>query len=280
MGYRSIQFEKYGHVGLIKLNQPQIKNAFSAEMGREWSEAYRHCESDDDIHVVVVTGNGRAFCAGADMSDGGATFDAPNAQIDNFSSCPIDPQPWNMRKLVLAAVNGHAIGLGLSLAMQCDIRIFADEGKYGFLQVRRGVISDGCSHLLLPYLVGQEKAIELLVGGRLIDGQEAIRIGLASRSLPSAEVLEQTMAMAEEFATHCSPIAMALGKQLVWRSHKKDLIAMERAESELLKGMMGSADAIEGGVAFIEKRQPVWQTNLNDSWPRWFDKELGENIHG
>ena len=143
--------------------------------------AYRRCDEDDDVRVVVVTGAGTAFCAGADMSGGGSTFDGA-AQSVEVNSCPLSMQAWELRKPVIAACNGHAIGAGLGVAMQADMRVFASEGKYGFLQSRRGVVADFAMEFVLPRLVGFERAFELLVRAPRLSGEEAVAWGLG-RSL-------------------------------------------------------------------------------------------------
>ena len=144
-------------------------------MGLELGEAYRVCDNDDAIRAVVLTGAGKAFCAGADMSRGEETFAKEDEQ--DFSAAGVDPPAWEVRKPVIAAINGHAIGIGLTLALQCDMRIIANEGKYSIVQVRRGVMPDGYSHWTLPRLIGLERAAYLLLTGRTINGAEAVAIG-------------------------------------------------------------------------------------------------------
>ena len=154
MSYTQISLVKSNHIAVITLQRPEQLNAFTGIMGDEWSDAYRQCDADDDIRVIIVTGAGRAFCSGADMSDGPKTFDVQDDM--SFSSCPVTPA-WTLKKPVIAALNGHAIGLGFSLALQCDFRIVADNAKYGLLQVKRGVLADGCTHWLLPRLTNLER---------------------------------------------------------------------------------------------------------------------------
>jgi enoyl-CoA hydratase/carnithine racemase len=265
MEYQHIRFEIREHVALITLNRPEVMNAFSGLMGEELSDAYQRCDQDDAIRVVIVTGAGKAFCAGADMTQGAQTF----ASVENtaFSACPLRFTPWEIRKPVIAAVNGHAVGLGLSLAMQADLRVFASEGKYGFLQVRRGVTADAFIHWTLPRLIGLEKAMDLLMTGRRIDGEEALRMGLASRCVPGNAVLDTALAWANEIAQHCSPLAVGLTKDLLKQSLTLSRDALGELETRHLIHTMGRPDALEGGMAYAEKRLPNWQSRVDADWP-------------
>lgn len=257
-------FDVCDGIAVITLNRPQAMNAYTGEMGRLWTEAYQRCDADDAIRAVVVTGSGKAFCAGADLSESGV-FDAPE-MAEDFTACPVFPA-WRVRKPVIAACNGHAIGLGFSLALQCDFRILANEAQYGLLQVRRGVLADACSHWILPRLVGMEKALDILLTGRRMNGEQARAMGLASQAVAAGEVLPVAMAMASELVTHSAPLVMGMAKRLVWASFRYDLHDMEALETRCLLHTMGRADALEGGSAWLEKRKPVWQGSVSSDWP-------------
>jgi enoyl-CoA hydratase/carnithine racemase len=234
-------------------------------MGLELGEAYRFCDREDSIRAVILTGSGRAFCAGADMSAGEDTF----AKQDNttFSAAGVDPPAWEVRKPVIAAMNGHAVGIGLTLGLQCDMRIVADEGKYGILQVRRGVMPDAYSHWTLPRLVGMERAADLLLTGRKITGEEAVRIGIASRSLPADKVLNAAMEIARDIAVNTSPLSVALTKKLLWESPNLTWREVGQKETDWHHFLMGKPDAIEGAVAWIEHRSPRWNSSVSHDWP-------------
>ncbi|NRB40503.1 MAG: enoyl-CoA hydratase/isomerase family protein [Pseudomonadales bacterium] len=240
-------------------------NTYTAEMGQAWSEAYQRCDDDDDIRVVVVTGNGRAFCAGADMSQGGATFDTQ--QDMDFSTNPIKPA-YQINKPVIAAMNGHAIGIGFSLGLQCDFRIVADEAKYGLLQVRRGVLSDACSHWLLPRLIGLEKAMQVILLGETMSGTTVVEKGLALKSVPADQVFPEAMKMAETMAKNSAPLITAMAKRLLWQSFDMSIDEMEAKETRWLHHSMGKPDAVEGGMAFFEKREPKWRGSVNAGFPK------------
>ena len=252
-------------IGVITFNRPDTLNTFTNDMLEQLAEHYRACDRDDAIRVVVVTGSGRAFCAGADLSDGGTTFDSSNRE--DYSSCPLAMQAWEVRKPVIAACNGHAVGVGLGLATQCDMRIVAKEGKYGFLQNRRGVVTDFGMTSLLPRVVGLERAFELLVRAEKLSGDELVARGLALQAVPAEQVLDTALDIARDMAENCSPLVMGLHKQLLWGNLSESVANGIERESFALNYSMRKPDAVEGGVAFFEKRQPVWQASVNDDWP-------------
>ncbi|MFO8011128.1 MAG: enoyl-CoA hydratase-related protein [Dehalococcoidia bacterium] len=267
MNYEDIKFEVRDNVAIITLNRPEHLNAFSGRMGEELGDAYRKCDGDDAIRAVVVTGAGRAFCAGADMSAGEETF--ARQEESTFRAAGVKPAAWEVRKPVIAALNGHAVGIGLTLALQCDIRIVADEGKYGILQVRRGVMPDAYSHWTLPRIAGMERAAYLLLTGRRISGAEAVEMGIALRSLPAEEVLPAAVEIARDIALNTSPLSVAISKRLLWESSNLTPTEVGYRETMLHHHLMGKPDAIEGPVAWLEKRAPTWKSSVSKEWPAW-----------
>lgn len=255
-------------VALITLNQPEKMNACSGDMLEKLSAYYRRCDEDDDVRAVVVTGAGRAFCAGADMSDAAKTFDvADSGGFDHFSAAAVDFPAFRVRKLMVAAVNGHAIGLGMTLAMQCDVRIFAEEGKYGIVQVRRGVMGDAYSHWTMVRMVGLARAAEIMLTGRTFRGTELDRLGVASEVCPAAEVVSTALELARDTAIHASPMSVALSKKLLWESAQLSAEAVEREETEGHRLIMAHPDAIEGPMAHVQKRTPKWTMRVSKDWP-------------
>jgi enoyl-CoA hydratase/carnithine racemase len=267
MSTSDLRFEVADGVARITLNRPAQRNAFSGEMGEALGAAYRRCDSDDAIRAVVLTGAGDAFCTGADLAAGGETFAARDPS--DFSAAAFDPPAFAIRKPVIAAVNGHAIGLGFTMALQCDLRILAREGKYGVVQVRRGVMPDAYAHFTLPRIVGVSRAADLLLTGRKIDAQEAEQLGLASRVVPAAEVLPTALAIARDIAVNTAPLSVAITKRLLWESSQLDATAIERKETALHHHLMARADAIEGVVAYLERRAPAWKLSASRDWPAW-----------
>jgi len=252
-------------VATITLNRPDALNTFNNALMEGLGKAYQECDANDAVRCVIVTGAGKAFCAGADLSDGGQTFDSSDRE--DISSCPLSMQAWEVRKPVIAACNGHAIGVGLGIATQCDIRIVAEEGKYGYLQNRRGVVADfGVSHVL-PRLVGFEKAFELLVRAERLTGQQVFDLGLASRCVPASEVLAVAQNIARDIAINCAPLISGLHKSLLWKGLSSNFSDALERESLALNHSMRKPDALEGGVAYFEKRDPNWTGSVSEDWP-------------
>lgn len=262
-----IRFEIRDGVALVTLNRPEQRNAFTGTMGRELGEAYRRCDADDAVRAIVLTGAGHAFCAGADLSAGAETFAAPEAS--DFSAAAVDPPAFSLRKPVIAALNGHAIGLGLTLALQCDVRLLAREGKYGVVQVRRGVMPDAYAHWTLPRLVGMARAAEVLLTGRRLEGEEAFALGLGSRLLPAAHVLPAALELARDVAENTAPLSVAVAKRLLWESFELSASQVGARETALHRHLMGREDAVEGALAWIEKRAPRWRLSVSRDFPEW-----------
>lgn len=265
MDYQDIRFELRDGVALITLHRPEHKNAFSGRMGVDLGRAYAACDQDDDVRAVVLTGAGDAFCAGADLAAGGDTFEKRDEK--EFSAAGVEPPAFAIRKPVIAAVNGHAVGIGLTLAMQCDVRIFAHEGKYGFLHVRRGVIPDAYSHWTVPRAIGFARTADLFLTGRTFRGEEAERLGIASRALPAADVLPAAMEIARDIAVNAAPLSVALCKRLLWEGEALSKEEVGRRETALHHVVMGREDALEGVMAFLERRAPRWSLRVSRDWP-------------
>ena len=259
-------------VAVLTLNRPEHLNAYTADMGTLLGRAYQECDDDDDVRAIVVTGAGRAFCAGADFSGSISPFDAP---AETFSASPITPAAFELRKPVIAALNGHAIGIGLTIALQADIRIVAVDAKYGVVQVRRGVIPDCMSHWTLTHLTTLGVAAEVLLTGRTFTGAEAAALGIANRALPAEQVLDHASEMARDIALHVAPMSAALCKRLLWDSAINNYTAREVAslETQLHHRVMGTADAREGVAAFLDRRPPRFSSSLSADWTALPDPE-------
>jgi enoyl-CoA hydratase/carnithine racemase len=253
-------------VALVTLNRPDRLNAMNGAAIAALTQRFAAADRDDDIKVVVLTGAGRAFCAGADLSRPGGAFRAPR-DVSAYRSSPPRPLAFQIRKPVIAAVNGHAIGLGMTLAMHCDIRFIAAEAKWGIVQVRRGVVPDALSHWTVTRAVGLANAAEILLTGATFVGPDALRLGVASRCLPAAEVLPAALALASDMAQQGSPMSMAMAKRILWAAADGNVDLIDDLESEAHRRLMGRPDALEGGAAAHAKRSPVWTSSVSRDWP-------------
>jgi len=259
------RFEIEDGVAVVTLDRPEQRNAFSGAMAAELGDAYRECDRNDDVRVVVLTGAGNDFCVGADFFAGADTFDRPAE--GEFSAAGVEPPAFSIRKPVIAAVNGHAVGIGLTLPMQCDIRLFAREGKYGFVHTRRGVLPDAYSHWTVPRAIGFARTADLFLTGRRFRGDEAYELGLASRVLPAVEVLSTALEIAQDIAVNVAPLSAALCKRLLWESPAPSAQMVEQLETAAHEVIMGRPDALEGVMAFLEKRAPRWELRVSRDFP-------------
>ncbi|MFJ8737845.1 enoyl-CoA hydratase/isomerase family protein [Embleya sp. NPDC127516] len=302
-----IQFAIRDGIAVITLDRPEKLNVFSGGMGIALGDAYARCDADDAVRVVVLTGAGRAFCAGADMSPAADTFAGPEprsgsgpgstaapgsahgpepkpkpgsggrapARAREFSASPVRPPAWAVRKPVIAAINGHAIGIGFTLAMQCDIRIVAEDAKLAIPQVRRGMVPDAQSHWTVPTATSRAVAADILLTGRTFRGSEALALGLASRALPAAEVLPAALEIARDIATNVHPVSAALTKRLLWADAGPDEV--ERLETAYHRILMGTEDAREGPRAWSERRAPRWTGTVTGAWDRVHEAETAKS---
>jgi enoyl-CoA hydratase/carnithine racemase len=253
--YRTLHVDVDRGVATITLNRPHRRNAVGDGMREELADAYLWCDGVDAIRVVVLTGAPPAFCAGADLAAGERTFTEPGP---TFSAAGIDVPAWAVSKPVIAAVNGHAIGLGLTLALQCDIRYFAADAQYGVVQVRRGMVGDAYSHWVLPRLVGLSNAAEILLSGATFDGHRAVELGLGSRVLDADGVLPAARELAHDIAENAAPASVAASKRLLWDSFDLDRAAVGACETQIHLDLMRLDDAKEGVRALLERRPPRW----------------------
>ncbi|HVM54828.1 MAG TPA: enoyl-CoA hydratase-related protein [Acidimicrobiales bacterium] len=266
--YEQIVYAVDGGVATVTLNRPEKLNAMTAQMGAEMADAMAEADEDDEVRAVVVTGAGTAFCAGADLG-GGKDTKGFGDSWGGVERTYRRRSPQHVRKPVIAAINGAAVGAGLTWPLQCDVRFVAEDAKLAFAFVRRGVIPELASHGILPRLIGIEAAFDLLVTGRTFLGAEAAELGMARRALPAAEVLPAALAFAREIAVHSAPVSVAIAKRLIWEGVHEPLSRVAQKEGKLFAWVTRQADAREGVVAFFEKREPAWNLRVGADYPDW-----------
>lgn len=274
--YQAILTEVDAGVATIWFNRPEHRNTFSRQMTQELHEALDAYEADDDVRVIVVTGAGRYFSAGADLGRGAATFSGqPTAEANGQSAASqpeprtfVSSKPWLMRTPIIAAMNGSAVGMGLTIPMTWDIRIAAAEGKYGFVFPRRGLVPEEGSSWIVPRLIGASRALEILLTGRIFSGAEGAEMGLMTKALPADEVLPAALELAHDIAANASPMAVAATKALIYNAlNGQDRDEHHAIESAVFGWTGKQADSGEGVMAFLEKRAPAWKLSKTKDFP-------------
>lgn len=261
MSYEEIRYAVEDGVATVTLNRPERMNAFTPRMCGDLLRAFEAADADDAVRAVVVTGAGRAFCAGADLGSGGDTFDsAAQGAKDTLETHRdggglVSLKVYSLKKPVIAAINGPAVGVGITMTLPMDVRIAAAGAKIGFVFARRGIVPEAASSWFLPRLVGIERAAEWVYTGRVFDAAEAHAARLVSRVLPADEVLPAALALAREIADNTSAVSVALSRQLLWRMMgASSPLETHRIDSKCIFWMGRSPDAYEGVSAFLEKR--------------------------
>jgi enoyl-CoA hydratase/carnithine racemase len=274
MPFEQIRYEKEKGIGLITLNRPDQLNAFTSLMGQELVQALDQADEDDEIRVLIFTGAGRGFCAGADLSaGGGSAFNYKAEIIDEFRDGGgiLNLRIFEMKKPVIAAINGPAVGIGATMTLPMDIRLASDTARMGFVFTRRAIAPDGCCTWFLPRVVGIGQAAEWLISGRVFSAEEALQTGLVHRLLPADDLLPAAMEKAREIVENTSSISVALTKQLVWRMlGAEHPIDAHRVESKAVYFMSSSDDCREGVSAFLEKRKPNFPMKLSQDLPDFY----------
>ncbi|MEM7340901.1 MAG: enoyl-CoA hydratase-related protein [Actinomycetota bacterium] len=254
-------------VALVTLDRPEVMNAWNGALNRDLDAALRWATHADEVGAVVITGAGRAFCAGADLSAGGDTFagDGDRGADDDREARTPRLLPWHVPKPVIAAVNGAAVGVGATYALACDMRIVAAEAKIGFVFSRRGMLPELGSHAVLPRVVGMSNAADLLMSGRIVTGAEAAAMGLASVAVPTEAVVPEAIDRAREMAQLSAPASMAITKRLLWESMGAE--PMMKREDPLFDWVAAQPDSVEGVESFLERRQPTWSLSASRDLP-------------
>jgi enoyl-CoA hydratase/carnithine racemase len=276
MDTQDIRYEVSDRVATVTLNRPDKLNAFTLAMRDGLIDAFERADADDGVRVVIVTGAGRAFCAGADLSAGPTTFnyakrDAAAADEHRDGGGRVTLRIFGMKKPVIAAVNGPAVGIGVTMMLPMDIRIASSAARFGFVFTRRGIVPEACSSWFLPKLVGVGRAAEWLLTGRVFDAAEALAGGLVSRVVPPEELLPAATALAREIADNTSAVSVALTRQMLWRMAGADHpMEAHKVDSRGIFAMGASADVEEGIAAFKEKRAPRFSMRASTDMPAFY----------
>lgn len=273
MPYEHILCDVSDQIATITLNRPERLNAYTPVMAQELATAFQRYDDDDAVRAIIVTGAGRGFCAGADLSGGGDAF-ADSGRAERQQQVRAERattvRPWEMKKPIIAAINGAAVGVGITMTLQWDIRLAAESAKIAFAFVRRGVIPEASSTWILPRLIGVSRAAELLYSGRTISAREALEFGVVSRVVPDAELQPIARSLAEDIARNAAPVSVAITKRLIWHNlSETDMERAEAIEGRLFGWTGGQPDAREGVTAFLEKRAPRWKMKPSRDLPQF-----------
>lgn len=286
MQYEQIRYEVADGIATLTLDRPDKLNAYSIRMMEEMIHAFDRADADDAVGAVIVTGAGRAFCAGADLEMGAKVFDAAgnpaspiraDGSIDYASDKARDfggrltLRIFESLKPVIGAVNGAAVGIGATMLLPMDIRLASDGARFGFVFARRGIVPEGASMWFLPRIVGIDRALEWCMSGRLLDAAEA-KEGRLVRSVHAPEdLLDAARAIAREIIDNAAPVSVALTRQMLWRglgmAHPMEA---HRIDSRGVLARGRSADAMEGVTAFLQKRPAVFPDKVSNAMPDYF----------
>ena len=291
MTFETIRYDVEDRVATITLNRPHRLNAFTYEMGDEIVAAFDAADADDEVAAIIVTGAGKAFCAGADLSTGTETFDMVAQTQHDGTFDPTDPKwrdrggvlnlrIWNSLKPVIGAVNGAAVGIGGTMLLPMDIRLASVDAKFAYPFAKRGIVWDGCASWFLPRVVGISTAMDWGLTGRTFMAAEAHEAGLISRAVPAEDLMAEARERARLMTERCAPVSLAMMRRLAWRmlgaAHPMEAHRIETRG--ILEAGMGE-DAKEGVMSFLEKRAPDFPLKVSSdlpSWHPWWDQSEDE----
>lgn len=289
MSYEQIRYEVAERIATITLNRPEKLNAVTFQMIEELIAAFDAADRDDAVRAVIITGSGRAFSAGTDISGTSARGFNPGGQDfkplqggNRDSGGELTIRIFDSKKPVIAAINGPCIGIGVTMLLPTDIRIASDQARFGLPFARRGIVPESCSNWFLPRIVGISRALSWSVTGRIFPASEALEAGLIEEIVPAEQLMPRARALAQEIAANTSAVSVAMIRQMMWRMLSADHpIEANRLESLALKALVPGADAREGVAAFREKRAPQFtlkpSTDMPPFYPWWqqplFDDE-------
>jgi len=289
MQYETLLYEVSEHILTLTLNRPDRLNAFTGTMMEELIAAFDRADADDDVRAIIVTGAGRGFCAGADLSQGAKTFDfAARADRPDEQGTPLRPDGgidyshesvrdgggrvslriFECMKPVIAAINGPAVGVGATMLLPMDIRIASSDARFGFVFARRGITPEACSSWFLPRVVGISQALEWTMTGRVFPAQEALEGGLVRKVVAPEALMETARSLAREIAENAAPVSVALARQMMWRMLGADHpMEAHKVDSRAIYSRGRSGDAKEGINSFLEKRPPAFSETVSGDMP-------------
>ncbi|MEN9803310.1 MAG: hypothetical protein RIS41_157 [Actinomycetota bacterium] len=285
MNFEEILYSVDGPVATITLHRPDKMNAFTNRMLKEIIAAFDLTDADDSVRAVIVTGSGKAFCAGADLSGGGDTFAKGGSDVAAKTGVVRDGgglvtlRIFESKKPVIGAINGAAVGVGVTMTLPMDIRLASDKAKFGFVFAKRGIVPEAASSWFLPRLVGISQAAEWCYTGRIIDAEEALRGRLVRSVHAPDDLMDVARGIALEIADGTAPVSVALTRQMLWRMMGADHpMEAHRVDSRAINSRGASADAREGVVSFLEKRPAQFPVKVSDGlpdvFPDWQDPQF------
>jgi enoyl-CoA hydratase/carnithine racemase len=284
MAYETIKYDVEDGVLTITLNRPEKLNAYNRDMQAELIDAIDRADADDDVRAIIFTGAGRAYCAGADLSSGSNTFNADGREDRESGLHPdgggqLTLRLYDCKKPLIAAINGAAVGVGVTMTLAMDIRLAADVAKFGFVFARRGIVPEACSSYFLPRVVGIGKALEWCYSGRVFPAQEALDAGLVTALFDKDELLDAARGIAREIADNTSAISVTLIRHMMWKMLGADHpMEAHKIDSRGVYHTGRSPDSAEGVQAFLEKRDAVFpgkvSTDMPEFFPWWEDREF------
>lgn len=287
MTFETIRYEVADNVATITLNRPDRLNAYNTQMMEELVAAFDRSDADDNVRCVIVTGEGRGFCAGADLEAGASTFDyakgsAKGAAVREDGSIDWSHEAvrdtggkltlriYDSLKPVIAAINGPAVGIGITMTLPMDIRLVAEGAKIGFVFARRGIVPEAASSWFLPRIVGISRAVEWVTTGRVFPAEEGAQAGLFRSVHAPDQLLSAARALAAEIAGS-APVSVVLARKMMWQGlSMREPMDAHRIDSRGVYARGGSADAKEGVMSFLEKREPDYTDRVSTGMPEWF----------
>ncbi|MBK7329195.1 MAG: crotonase/enoyl-CoA hydratase family protein [Dehalococcoidia bacterium] len=277
MSYEHIAYEATDGVLTITLDRPEQLNAFTGTMLKELTDAFDRADSDDAVRAIIVTGRGRGFCAGADLSGGPDTFNASSRgrttdiQQNRDGGGQLTLRIFELKKPIIAAINGPAVGVGITMTLAMDVRLASETARMGFVFAKRGIVPEACSSWFLPRIVGISQAMEWVSTGRVFDASEALAGRLVKAVHAPGDLLPAANKLAREIADNTAPVSVALCRQLMWRGLVADHpMEAHMADSRGILLMGQSADVREGVASFLEKRKPEFRMSVANDLPDLF----------